>query len=828
MTGPPQPSFEEHQSGRNGSGIGQRMNGWLGDEGRRRTALSVTILLGLCLLFYYRLWWPGLILVKRDTFRFFAPLREFVAQRLLGGELPEWFPYESLGRSVIGSTVAGVFHPFTALYLLFPAHEALRISVLISCFVGAVGAFALGRTYRLSRAGSVIAAAVFVCSGYVVSLTEHIQYHYSLCLLPLFCVCLAKAVQGNSAWAVAAAALWATVFLNGDIQTGYYYAFIALFVAMNGPEVPATKAAFAYLACVTVLALLLAGIQLGPSIATFAGSERAHSELFHKSGLSWSTHPLRLLTVIASPVGDKTNHFDIAYFFFGSLPPGQVFVGTLVDSLYMGLPAVGLALMGAWCRRDMRWIALLGCLALWLALGKYGWLYEAFFEVIPFWSAFRYPEKFMGVVSFSVAILAGAGVDTIRERRAPAAFWAVLVGLCLGLGSIFLMDATGSWIADYFRTPFALAHDTARSLAHAFFFGGAATLGVALVILAFRFSRLPAQLLLGILAVMMLLDLSRVGQDAYQTGPADLATFTPALVKVIEQHAGVHGAGHFRIFSNTEVHAYSPLLVQQALGFEGNSALNLKQALQADLNAPFEIESIVVYMPGQSVDLARLRDITRRNFDIWARVYARYNVAYVIGLRQHFSSPPLSRAVIAVLPSYDIALAKNPVPPKPRVYLSRLPQAVDSHVSVNMLATNQEFLAGAVDLIETRDMQLPAASQEGRASIKLYEPKRVQVQTDTSTPAVLILLDAYEAGWRASLEDGRELPIWRANALVRAVPVPAGSHQVTFSYRTPFLAAGAWCSFIGLLICTGLLWRARRNKARGVVSCQENSRAASG
>jgi hypothetical protein len=147
---------------------------------------------------------------------------------------------------------------------------------------------------------------------------------------------------------------------------------------------------------------------------------------------------------------------------------------------------------------------------------------------------------------------------------------------------------------------------------------------------------------------------------------------------------------------------------------------------------------------------------------------------------------------------------------------------VDSHVSVEGLATNQEFLTGAVDLIETGDALPPASTHDGRASIMRYEPHAVQVRTETAEPAVLILLDAFESGWRASLEDGRELPIWRANALVRAVAVPAGTHQVTFAYRTPLLAAGAWCSFAGVLLCAGLVWRARRLEQRGQDGLERN------
>ncbi len=790
------------------------MSGWLKNPERRRTAFSFAVLLGLLLLFYYRLWWPGLVLVKRDAFRFFAPIRQYVAERLLAGELPEWFPFESLGRSLIGSTAAGVFHPFTVLFMAFPAHDALRFSTLAACLLGGAGALILGRTYQLSRAASVIAGLAFACSGYVVSMTEHITYFYAICALPLFCSGLAKAVKGTLVWVIGPAVLWATVFLNGDIQTGYYYGFIALLQVLSSSDV-STRTALGRLALVTVLTALLSGIQLAPSFAALQASERADPALFHKDGLLWSTHPLQLLTVVASPVGDATNHFDIAHFFFGSLPAGHAFIGTWADSLYVGLPAVGLALMGAWARRDLRWIALLGCLALWLALGKYGWLYGAFFDVVPLWSVFRYPEKLMGVVTFSVAMLAGAGVDTIRERRAPAVLWAMAVVLCLCLWSICQTDAVGWWVAEYFRAPIPLAQETTRSLAYAFLFSGAATLGVTLVILAFRFSRLPEPLLLGILTVVILLDLSRVNQEAYRTGPADLATFTPTLVQVIEQHAGVRGAGHFRISSDPGGYIDSPVPVLQALGVYGISALNLKQTLHVELNAPFGIESINDYMSGQSVDMASLGSLRSRHFDIWASIYARFNVAYLIGQKDQFSSPPLSQYVIGVLPSHDIALVKNPARAKARVYLSRQPQAVNSHVSVERLAASQEFLLGAVDLIETRGEPLPGPNEKGRASMERYDPGKILVRTETPAPAVLILLDAYEAGWRASLEDGQELPIWRANALVRAVAVPAGTHQVTFTYRTPLLAAGAWCSFAGMLICLGLWWSAWRTGRQG-------------
>src|SRR4029077_16407752 len=122
-----------------------------------------------------------------------------------------------------GVTQTGVFHPFTMLYFFFSVHDAYRVSILLSCLLAAGGAFALGRTLNLSRAGALLAGIAFAFSGYLVSMTENLGYLYSICLLPLFCLALEKALNSIRAWAVAPAAVWATVFLNGDVQTGYYY-----------------------------------------------------------------------------------------------------------------------------------------------------------------------------------------------------------------------------------------------------------------------------------------------------------------------------------------------------------------------------------------------------------------------------------------------------------------------------------------------------------------------------------------------------------------------------------------------------------------------------
>ena len=195
----------------------------------RADYLSLAAVLGLVLLVYAQLWLPGLVLIKRDAFQLFLPLKQYIFDRLSQGELPQWFPYEGLGRPLISLTVMGVFHPFTLLYWLLPVQDAYRLATLLCCLMGAAGTFFLARSLGISRSGAAIGSIGFSCSGYVMSLTENLLYLYSTCALPLFLYALERTCRtGRKTWLVWAGLVWASIILNGDIQTAYYVGFVAL------------------------------------------------------------------------------------------------------------------------------------------------------------------------------------------------------------------------------------------------------------------------------------------------------------------------------------------------------------------------------------------------------------------------------------------------------------------------------------------------------------------------------------------------------------------------------------------------------------------------
>jgi hypothetical protein len=237
-----------------------------------------------------------------------------------------------------------------------------------------------------------------------------------------------------------------------------------------------------------------------------------------------------------------------------------------------------------------------------------------------------------------------------------------------------------------------------------------------------------------------------------------------------------------------------------------------RHALDALHGTEFHIESARRYLTGYKAEL-----IPMVKQKVGLQAAARYNVAYYIGSRSRLNDPQVSRGLIADLSDFDLILFRNPISPKPRAYLSQRPESSESPVDLQQLFTRTDFLSGEVDVIETTDKTLPGPALNGSAAIERYAPEEVRVRVATAQPAVLILLDAFEKGWTATLDNGVAVPIMRANALVRAVVVPAGTHVVTFRYETPLLRVGAAASLSGVLLCLGLIthtwWKARANKS---------------
>lgn len=100
----------------------------------------------------------------------------------------------------------------------------------------------------------------------------------------------------------------------------------------------------------------------------------------------------------------------------------------------------------------------------------------------------------------------------------------------------------------------------------------------------------------------------------------------------------------------------------------------------------------------------------------------------------------------------------------------------------------------------------------GSAEITAYGTGKVQMVVDADASALLVLTDQHAPGWLATI-DGAPSEIIRVNGAFRAVEVPAGQSEVTFSYQPRFTHAGLAASgatALGLGVWT--LWYGLRHR----------------
>jgi uncharacterized membrane protein YfhO len=84
---------------------------------------------------------------------------------------------------------------------------------------------------------------------------------------------------------------------------------------------------------------------------------------------------------------------------------------------------------------------------------------------------------------------------------------------------------------------------------------------------------------------------------------------------------------------------------------------------------------------------------------------------------------------------------------------------------------------------------------------------------DVDGDGLLVTRASYARGWTATV-DGRAAPVFRANGKHRAVPLPAGRHEVVLRYRPPGLALGVALTALSAALALGLWWGGGARRAR--------------
>ena len=724
--------------------------------------------------FAYGLAKGGCFYFRDLSFQFF-PIRRFVVEGLLRGEIRQWNPYVNEGVPVMPPPVS---YPIDLLQTLVPNEWGFSLLLALHVPLAALTFLGLARRLEFRPAAATLGALVYALGGFSLSCVNLYIHVEAFAWAPLVISMLIRARSGGAR----------EVALAG--------AAIALCLSTTGVEIAAQAVACAFVLSASrrtsdhlrfaASVLLGAGLATSPLVALFSlvsGSRRGGGFAIAES-LDNSVHPLSLLqTLIAGFYGDP---ITAGYSYWGARfwgGPSPYFVSLYVGGAVLCFAAIGAAGAG---RYRTRLLFLLAA-GLTICLGRWARL-DVLLELAPVLASFRFPVKAFFIVVVASALLASAGADRLLSSR--RAWWPLLVGSTLvgmGLLSLSLVE---TWLPEGFAWlqgrlfvdayPQGLRAAALRSVAADAAAGAAALVVIAgLAALTLR-QRISARAALVAATAIIAADLLRAGAELNPTAHSSLYTFSPEMTRVA---ARLREAGG-RVFTCT---VFAMPTFRDAVRRVGRTTIWTAAVWRESLSPYANMD---IGMPTTGLDPTALvsGEHSLSRGEAMCRDAGTLQRLRDSGVRHILSVQPFTNDALRLV---DVASPARTAPLSIYVYEleNSLPDPTVWH--------------GPDDVDERgRGRALDAAVARYVES----ESGFVRVAVDTPREAYLIVRRTNAVGWSATV-NGRPAALSTANGRHQAVAVPSGTSDVVLRYRAPNLWLGMALSLLSAAIAAALWLR---------------------
>jgi hypothetical protein len=750
---------------------------------------------------------PGdLVFFQRDILNYWLPHIHVFLRAVRGGDLPLWNANVGFGAPLLADPNFALLYPPTWLVLLIPPPDYYRLFVLGHAVFGGLGAVLFARRLGLATGPAAIAGGVYAVSGPLLSAASVFHHYAGAAWMPWVLAAFVSLRLRPSPRTTLALSLT----VAGQLLAGS--ADLCMMTALFGlgwlgwhefGEERSSRTSFArWLVIGLAIGAAVGSVQWIPAAGLLA--EGARGALPLEARTSWSVHPAGLLELFAPrllgrlPLGPETR----LLLFEGREP--------LFASMFLGVPALGLAILGARASRS-RWrgyvLSALGG-ALLLALGRFTPVF-ALAHALPPFSLIRYPAKYLLPLALAWALLVGLGsavwLERWEARERGRARWAMgtlaalAVVLALGGSALWWPRRLGaglldpSWLDPLPRLQVVL-------------FAEAAVAALVVLVLWLRSRRpLPAPGQSAIMAILVLGDLVAAGQGVNPLAPRALVETTPPLVAALPEGARIHVAA----MSEEQTAALFAQSSLRSLGTVG-SALVAFEALAPPLGARFGLygsfdDDFTGLAPPVQIALAVIVK-SHEDWPVGRRGLRLGGVEYVVDAGRNLAGyEEIDRLDSSLGVPLRVLSVRGT---RPRAYVVEGVRVVPDSDTVETLITRADFEREALVAAGTA-ARTPGEGFAGRAAVVERETNRLVIEASANRPGMLVVLEAWRRGWTATV-DGEPAPLLRANALFRGVPLPAGRHRVEMSYVPHGLIWGAGLGALGL---TGLL-------VLGVLACR--------
>jgi membrane protein YfhO len=764
--------------------------------------LSLVAALGVALVilvFFRDVVFLGHSFFERDIQIFWYGQTASFLRQWAAGSWPLWDPSQSFGQPFLANPSTQMLYPCTWLSLVLAPETQYTVFAVGHVVLSALGLLLLARHLGLTAVPASVAALAWALSGPLLSLVSLWHHLAGAAWIPwvmLAAFAILERPDGRRIAALAGAVSLQMLAGSADMVLMTGVAVAALVASRIDWRHLTGAANMRILEATTLaagLALAAAAVQWLPALSLAQASVRRG--LPESMRTFWSLHPLNAAQLLL-PLLPQRLSLDPSWWnaLYGASAP-------LLSSLYLGLVGLPLALLGAMRGTPpARFLSALGVGALVIALGTYGLVYSFLVGALPFLRILRYPVKATIFVAFAWSLLVGLGLEAWRRREggdrgrtvATASALALVVVMALGSGLLAQVPAAGLLAAVQARSTLVAVAVLALS---------------AYVVLWMSGRRAQPRPMAGfLLGVAVVADLLIAHSTLNPTAPRGTFTAPPPVVQALAhetpgrlftfEYSDLVGKSYRRPEANRVYSMPSePMARARALWAYPVNPMGRQWGLETS----YERDTLGLapsHLQGLSFIL-RLAEETPG----FLRLLRMGSVEYVMALHTEgledlellgtFESPfPTPIRLYRVPRSF------------PRAYVVGQAVRADGREGHEALA-DPAFEPEKTVLLASGDVMSPTGPFEGTTRITEQKPDHLRVEVDLSGPGYLVVTQAFDRGWGATL-DGNRTTVERANLAFQAVRAPAGHHVVELIYRPPLLLYGLFVSGTALLV--GLAW----------------------
>jgi len=407
------------------------------------------IIIFLPLVYFYSAVKSNLVLAQGDGWTANMGLRLLVGKFLQQGEIPLWNPYIFSGMPLLASIYPGSLYPPNWIFAVLSPGVAINLVVITTYHLAIVGSYRYGRAIGLDRIAALLVGVMFAFGGFMVTSMGQTATITTACWLPWILLVIEKLYRKpSSLWMILGAIFVALQFFGGVPQMTWYTVLVtgsySLFSIVWRDQYYSRVKFVGAVMMMVIGGALLSAIQLLPLRELQQQSGRAAITYDYFSAYSFP--PGQVLSLIFPYLFGGASQLPYKTPYWGDW-------GIFVTCGYVGLLGLLLALIAVFSKKNhvaWFWIGI-AATSLLLSFGSYlpfginRLLYQ-----VPIYNLFRGSFRHMLEFTFSLAVLAGFGMNQLRQCGCAEKYRLLKMStsvLALGiLVALFVYKVTGSQI----------------------------------------------------------------------------------------------------------------------------------------------------------------------------------------------------------------------------------------------------------------------------------------------------------------------------------------------------------------------------------------------